>query len=189
LIFRYYAIRTLSGDNIFGGTLIDGDSGSHEICLQGNQCYYSMLDYFGNAPTEISYVICGQTLHYYDIAKICVDSSANVCTVELLTSPPPSFICSGTAISFTMIDVAAVGWPSAAYAISQMTGDTNSHSVVATGGYSSFGFVKADSICLSDGCYDFEVVGPKSATQLWSVSDVRGPIPWAATLCVESSYR
>ena len=182
----YYSIRSSSGEELFGGTLVDGEEESHQICLKASQCYYSMMDYFGNTPDEITYTICGITLQYTDIAKICVDSTAQSCTVELLNQPPPGLSCSGTALTVTMLDIAAIGWPLSSYTISRVD---NPNFVISTDGDSNFGFIKADSMCLNDGCYNFNVIGPSSQTEIWSIADVRGPIPYDSEVCFESTYR
>jgi hypothetical protein len=55
----------------------------------------------------------------------------------------------------------------------------------------SSGFYSSSSLCLKDGCYPLTVGGDNSSqysSGFWDVCGYMGLLPWAAQLCIDSSY-
>ena len=166
---------------MFGGTLLDGEVDERSVCLAADTCYYLLLDYYGSAPAEIEMNMCGTTIAYNQIGKLCVDATASSCELVLVTADVEPVDSNCTSVAVILLDQAGVGWPAADFNVISGTGSF-------TGGNSSFGFLEVDNICLPDGCYSFNVHGAESVSQLWSIHGVRGPVPWDAEICVEKAY-
>jgi hypothetical protein len=169
----YYSIFTSSGDDVFGGTLNDGKSGTNHLCLAPGECFYMMLLARGEAATEISYSVCGVTADASGIVEICTSSAAPAyssasasagdgsrCSARLLSQVPnPS--CASNNINLLMFAANANGWGDVSYKISPKGSSIRGGSKEGSLGG---GFYAMDQLCLEDGCYSFTVDGSSSSS-------------------------
>lgn len=180
----YYTVYSQgTGELLYGGTLADGKTATHSLCLpQG--CSTLLMEMVGTNPTEVTYSICGFQGTVKDIVNICIDEH-NRCTTSTYS---PSSTCSSenTYIPFYMFETGSHGWGGNSYQIST----TDSNVVVASGTLET-NFSAVADLCLEDGCYSLTVGGGSQLSAkhgFWYACGQRGLIPWDTPLCVEKLY-
>jgi aqualysin 1 len=172
----------------YGGTLGDGDSDVHELCLPDG-CSYLLFSKYGSTPDEISFTICDTEGSVTDVLRICVDKATSSCTAEAVVVPTIDTSCTENSIDINLFNLLAQGWGSGKYTI------TSDSSILVKNGSLSTGFEETQHMCLPDGCYNFQAQFEDAATSLtiqqtsfWSLCSTRGTIPWSSQLCLEKDY-
>lgn len=177
----YYAIYSDNGKQIYGGTLPSGSTLSHSLCLPYGT-HYLIFASDGNEPSEVSAVICGVETTPGNVVVISVDKSGK-CNAVI----PEADSCETNSIPLFKFDSSASGWHHGKYLVS----NKSSHSLVASGTLQS-GFYGMDSLCLPDGCYDFQtIIGDEvslSLGSMWMACGVKGSFPWKSQMCLDSKY-
>ena len=134
--------------------------------------------YAGTDPREIGFSLCNVDMQIDDVAKVCINEDNGQCIVDIITTPPSSFVCDDYAVTLIMIDARLEGWEDAQYTI---TDPSNANSIIASGGHVNNGFIDSEHICIPNGCYDFNMYGPipiskSQSYQTWIACGVRGVI-------------
>lgn len=176
----YYAVYSeLTKSHLFGGTLTDGSSDTHELCLP-RSCSILFLEEYGSRPKEISFTICGYSAKYSSILKICL-SDHNICTVSVLSANKS---CLLNTVPVYMIDVNSNNWAFGGVNVSDSNGQ------LVQSGKMENSFAGVQELCLADGCYSFSAYsGEKNSDGMfWLACGRSGGLPWSAPLCVEKEY-
>lgn len=78
----YYSVYSeTEGVQVYGGTLIDGKSVVHNLCLTKSQCYIYFFEDTGATSYDVLYYLCNYQGMKPDILRICIDSNG-VCTAS-----------------------------------------------------------------------------------------------------------
>jgi hypothetical protein len=191
----YYSIYDESGEQLYGGMLPnEQESGSHTVCLPTGK-YYLIFPLLGSNPEEISMKINDMILYPDSAAILVVDSSFHVSVAMPSTSQCTQSDVSGTsplnAIGLLKINLLSKGWQSGTYEVTNAL----SHTVVASGGMQS-GFLELDTMCIPDGCYNFnaqlassnDVQLSDNKNSFWTACGSQGLIPWQSKFCIEGQY-
>eukprot|EP01041_Mallomonas_annulata_P006029 gene6029-12152_t len=175
----YYSIYSEQGSILYGGSLHSGSDGADNLCLPIG-CNTLIMTGGGALPKQVRFEICDFEGFGAEVLTICVNDQLE-CTV---TTPLPDPTCAVNSIPFSMFDIGAEGWEGA-----NMTLKNHSTGAVVASSTLAAGFAGEDSLCLHDGCYDFDVRGGKSQKNVfWYTCGVKGPVPWHGRLCVEKKY-
>lgn len=178
----YYEIYDINGVLYNGGTLMDGETAEHKLCLPAG-CYVGMMASVGQFNSEVGYSICGIEATFDDIVSICVDKDGT-CVGRRLE--PVSSRCDAeeTNVPYYLLAFNGDGWRHG----TQMVISNDRNEVVHDSSLLS-GFIMNSSVCLADGCYNFSVTSDSVHNDMmWYMCGIKGYAPWTAQICIESMY-
>ena len=75
----YYQIFSMTGRQLFGGTLLEGTVGNHDLCLPVG-CSLLKMPLHGSAPEEVSFEVCGFLGRPDSIVRLCIDPVTGQCS-------------------------------------------------------------------------------------------------------------
>ena len=190
--FGLYSEST--GSQVLGGTVsaaVADSVGSKGVLAQSAcvapGCYMLLFERRGSDPSSALLKICGVQVGYRDTVRVCV-STGGGCSATLLrpTASPP---CGGqqSQVDVFMFAPGLGGWGADRVAITPPGGDTLLSATPAVPA-----LVTPAAVCLDDGCYDFTAGSlansPPTSDNFWTACGVRGSVPWATDICVDSRY-
>jgi hypothetical protein len=181
----YYAIYdTTTGSQTYGGTLIDGKTLTHNVCLPKGSCSVLVMERHGSHPEEVSMTVCGYTAGSDAVVNLCVDSNG-ACTATTLHTDNGN--CrDDNDVEVLMFAEGLQGWQGASIEVTTSTSDVVASTTLQTG------FVDSSHLCIPDGCYDFEAVssGDSStdAELFWIACGHVGKEPATSRLCVDYAH-
>jgi hypothetical protein len=182
----YYAIYDpATGEQDFGGTLVDGLKITHNICMPLGGCYVLLMEQPGDHGQEVSISVCGQKFGSDAAVRICLNS-AGTCTVSSLHTEEECV--DSNDVEVLMFADGSAGWEGASISVMSDPVQSNGTDAVVATATLDGGFEGSVHMCVPDGCFDFDTITSGDANVdsklFWLACGELGKVPASRRLCV-----
>lgn len=187
----YYAVyNTKTAEQVYGGTLLDGDSEISYLCLLEDTTYIILIIGESDVPSEVSYKVCDTTVTIDDVVELqlTLDKASNTLVCHASISVTSDSTCTDNFISYSKLSFLNDGWHGSTIQLHDTHGALLLNDTLAPKTFYGSG-----GVCLADGCYNFAATSNNQNTDdlanyYWMMCRNKGSFPWNSQLCVNKNY-